>query len=124
LIVFEQKGDFTKTEKFLKQPITDTQMLVLERHGKEGVTSLATATPKDSGKTANSWKYKVTKYKGGAKITWSNSNIVNGVPIAVIIQYGHATRNGGHIKGRDYINPAIKPIFDKISSDLWKEVTK
>lgn len=96
----------------------------LDKYGREGVSALASATPVDSGKTASSWSYEIIKEKDSVKLTFSNSNIQNGVPIAVILQYGHATRNGGWVQGRDYINPAIRPIFDKIADQAWKEVTK
>ena len=95
----------------------------LNRYGREGVRALSAATPVDSGETASSWSYDIIREDGRTSIVFSNSNIQNGVPIAIILQYGHATRNGGWIEGRDYINPAIQPIFDKIVEDAWKEVT-
>lgn len=97
---------------------------ILNKYGQEGVNALASATPTDSGKTANSWTYEVKQFKGGAKIIWSNTNIVNGVPIAILIEYGHGTKNGGYVSGREFINDALKPIFDKITNEVWKEVTK
>jgi hypothetical protein len=96
----------------------------LKKYGEDGVKALADATPKDSGKTAASWSYEVEKSKGSYTIAWTNSNINDGVPIAVILQYGHGTRNGGYVQGRDYINPAIRPIFDQIAEDAWREVIK
>ena len=96
----------------------------LDKNGREGVAALASATPVDSGLTASSWYYEIVNRIGSAKITFYNSNIQNGVPIAIILQYGHGTRNGGWVQGRDYINPAIQPIFDKIANEAWKEVTK
>ena len=95
----------------------------LDKYGQEGVAALASATPVDSGETANSWYYKIERTKGSVKIVFCNSNIQNGVPIAIILQYGHGTRNGGWVEGRDYINPAIQPIFDKITNEMWREVT-
>jgi len=95
----------------------------LEKYGKLGVTALASATPKASGETANSWSYRVTKTKRYARIEWYNTNTVNGVNIAIILQYGHGTGTGGWVQGRDYINPALRPIFDKIASEVWKKVT-
>ena len=95
----------------------------LEKYAREGVTALASATPVDSGTTAASWGYEIQKRHGKVSIYWTNSNINNGVPIAVILQYGHGTNNGGYVQGRDYINPAIRPIFDKIADNAWKEVT-
>jgi hypothetical protein len=100
------------------------RLKILDRYGKEGVAALASATPSDSGLTARSWYYKITEAKGSIELSFHNSNIQNGVPIAVILQYGHGTGTGGWVQGRDYINPAIQPIFDKIANDAWREVTK
>ena len=122
VIVFRQKGNFKNTERFLKRANRFSIDQLLERYGQEGVESLRAATPKDTGLTANSWYYKVKKETGRITITWSNSNIQNGVPIAVILQYGHATRNGGYVEGIDYINPAMRPIFDRIAARAWEEV--
>lgn len=122
IIVFRQKGNFKNTEVFLKRASKFNIDAILDRYGKEGVSALSVATPKDTGETANSWYYKVNKGKDIITITWSNSHIVNGVPIAIILQYGHATRNGGYVEGRDYINPAIRPIFDRIANRAWEEV--
>lgn len=95
-----------------------------DRYGREGVAALSSATPVDTGKTASSWYYQIENKKGSVTISFHNSNIQNGVPIAIILQYGHGTRNGGWVQGRDYINPAIQPIFDRIADSAWKEVTK
>lgn len=124
MISFRQKGDFSKTKKFLEKAKSIVHMSTFDKYGKEGVAALSSATPKNTGATANSWYYKITNENGVAKISFCNSNIQNGVPIAIILQYGHATRNGGWVQGRDYINPAIRPIFDKIAKDAWEEVTK
>ena len=124
MIVIKHKGNFDKTEKFLKGASKINYKRVLEKYGKEGVQALSAATPVDSGLTANSWEYQINITKDKYSITWINTNVVNGVPIAIILQYGHATKNGGFIQGQDYINPAIQPIFDKIADELWKEVTK
>lgn len=124
MIKFSHKGDFSKTIRFLKNAKKAIRLEALDKYGKEGVSALASATPVDSGKTANSWHYKIIKQKGLVRITFYNSNIQNGVPIAIILQYGHGTSNGGWVQGRDYINPAIQPIFDKITDQAWKEVTK
>ena len=97
---------------------------LLRQYAQEGVDALKRSTPKDTGATAASWYYDIIQTKNSIKIEWKNSNVVNGVPIAVIIQYGHATGNGGFIQGRDYINPAIQPIFDKISESIRKELTR
>lgn len=122
IIVFKQKGNFKKTRKFLKRCSNLQLDDLLDQYGKEGVEALARATPKDTGKTAASWNYAVHKSDGRITITWSNSNIVNGVPIAVILQYGHGTRNGGYVEGVDYINPAMRPIFERIAQRAWGEV--
>lgn len=122
IIVFKQKGNFKKTRKFLKRCSNLQLDDLLDQYGKEGVEALARATPKDTGKTAASWNYAVHKSDGRITITWSNSNIVDGVPIAVILQYGHSTRNGGYVEGVDYINPAMRPIFERIAQRAWGEV--
>lgn len=122
IIVFKQKGNFKKTRKFLKRCSNLQLDDLLDQYGKEGVEALARATPKDTGKTAASWSYAVHKSDGRITITWSNSNIVDGVPIAVILQYGHGTRNGGYVEGADYINPAMRPIFERIAQRAWGEV--
>lgn len=122
VIIFRQKGDWKKTRKFLKRCSDLDLDDVLNLYGQEGVDALAKATPKDTGKTAASWSCTVTKGKEGITITWRNSNIVDGVPIAVILQYGHGTRNGGYVEGVDYINPAMRPIFERIAARAWGEV--
>ena len=124
MISFRQKGDFSKLTGYLEKVKNVVRIGDLDKYGRQGVAALASATPIDSGETANSWYYEVTNSNGSATITFYNSNIQNGVPIAIILQYGHATRNGGWVQGRDYINPAIQPIFDKIANDAWREVTK
>ena len=124
MISFRQKGDFSKLTNFLEKVKKTVRLSDLDRYGREGVAALASATPVDSGLTADSWRYEITNKQGSAKITFYNTNIQNGVPIAIILQYGHGTRNGGWVQGRDYINPAIQPIFDKIVNEAWREVTK
>ena len=124
MIGFRHKGDFSNTENFLKKLKQNNIIKTLDRYGREGVTALASATPVDTGLTANSWYYKVEVRDTSASLIFCNSNIQNGIPIAVILQYGHGTNNGGWVEGRDYINPAIQPIFDKITNEAWKEVTK
>ena len=121
VVMFRQKGDFRRTSDFLKRANRLNLDAILNQ---EGVEALRAATPKDTGTTANSWSYTVHKGTGSITITWSNSNIVDGVPIAVILQYGHGTRNGGYVQGTDYINPAMKPIFDKIAQRAWEEVKR
>lgn len=124
MIKFRHKGDFSKLTSYLNRAKASVKTSDLDKFGREGVAALASATPVDSGLTASSWYYEIAITNGSAKITFNNSNIQNGVPIAVIIQYGHGTRNGGWVQGRDYINPAIQPIFDRIANDVWREVTK
>lgn len=124
VVMFRQKGDFRRTSDFLKRANKLNLDAILNQYGQEGVEALRAATPKDTGTTANSWSYGVHKGTGSITITWSNSNIVDGVPIAVILQYGHGTRNGGYVQGTDYINPAMKPIFDKIAQRAWEEVKR
>lgn len=124
MITFRQKGDFSKLTRYLEKAKEVVKLGDLDKYGREGVAALASATPVDSGKTASSWSYEIKNKNGSATISFYNSNIQNGVPIAIILQYGHGTRNGGWVQGRDYINPAIQPIFDKIANEAWKEVTK
>ena len=124
MIKFKQKGDFSKLTKFLEKTKEAVKLEDLDRFGKAGVSALASATPVETGLTANSWYYKIERDNGSATISFHNSNIQNGVPIAIILQYGHGTRNGGWVQGRDYINPSIQPIFDQIANEAWKEVTE
>lgn len=124
MITVSQKGDFSKLMSFFEKTKEIVNVGMLDKYGKRGVEALSLATPIESGNTANSWYYKIEHEKQSASITFYNSNIQNGVPIAIILQYGHGTRNGGWVEGRDYINPAIQPIFDEIVEEAWKEVKK
>lgn len=124
MITFRHKGDFSKLSRFLERAKEVVNLGELDKYGREGVAALASATPKDTGLTANSWYYEIIHEKGSVSIRFSNSNIQNGVPIAIILQYGHGTGTGGWVQGRDYINPAIQPIFDKLANDAWREVTR
>lgn len=124
MISFRQQGDFSKLTRFLEKAKQVVKISDLDKYGREGVAALASATPVDSGLTANSWYYKIENNNGSVTINFNNSNIQNGVPIAIILQYGHGTGTGGWVQGRDYINPAIRPVFDKIANQAWKEVTK
>lgn len=124
MVVIKHKGDFLKTDAFLKKATRIDYRSILEKYAKEGVRALEKATPVDTGLTAKSWDYEISVNRYGYSISWTNSNVVDGVPIAIILQYGHGTRNGGYVQGVDYINPAIKPIFDKIQEELWKEVCR
>lgn len=124
MITVRHKGDLSKTTKFLERAKHAVRLADLDKYGREGVAALASATPVDSGITANSWYYEIEYTRSGAKITFKNSNIQNGVPIAIILQYGHGTGTGGWVQGRDYINPAIQPIFDRIANEVWREVSE
>ena len=124
MISFRHKGDFSKTTGFLKNAKKAIRLSDFDKYGREGVAALASATPVDTGLTANSWYYEISNKNGSITISFNNSNIQNGVPIAVILQYGHGTRNGGWVQGRDYINPAIQPIFDAIVNNAWEEVVR
>lgn len=123
MIRFGGKGDFSKTKNYLKRLKEAVRLGILDKYGKAGVAALSSATPVDSGKTASSWFYDVSQSQTGAKITFYNSHVNKGVNIAIILQYGHGTGTGGWVEGRDYINPAIQPVFDKLVESVWKEVT-
>jgi hypothetical protein len=124
MIKVRHKGDFSNTAKFLTKAKDVSRLVNLDAYGQKGVAALASATPVDSGITANSWYYEIERKRDSVTITFFNSNIQNGVPIAIILQYGHGTGNGGWVQGRDYINPAIQPIFDEIANELGREVAK
>lgn len=124
MITITGKGDFSKTYECLNKLKTPVRAKLLDIYGQRGVQLLAEATPKDTGLTAGSWSYDVIQKKDSISIVFNNSNIQNGVPIAVILQYGHATNNGGWVEGIDYINPALKPLFDELANEAWKEVTR
>ena len=124
MISFRQKGDFSKLTSYLEKVKEAVKVGDLDRYGKEGVAALESATPKDSGLTASSWYYEIKHGVDSVTISFHNTNFNKGVPIAIILQYGHGTGNGGWVEGRDYINPALRPIFDRIANNAWKEVTK
>jgi hypothetical protein len=124
MIGFRQYGDFKKTENFLKSAKQTLIIKELERYGREGVAALKSATPVDTGLTAESWYYKIEVTDTYVSLLFCNSNVQNGIPIAIILQYGHGTGTGGWVEGRDYINPAIQPLFDRLAQDVWREVTK
>lgn len=124
MISFRQRGDFSKLNRYLERVKEAANVGVLDKYGREGVAALASATPVESGLTASSWYYEIKRQNGVVSLEFYNSNVNKGVPIAIILQYGHGTGTGGWVQGRDYINPAIQPIFDKIAEDAWKEVTK
>lgn len=124
MISVKQRGSFDKTENFLKKSFGRNYVGILEKFGQQGVAALSAATPVDSGVTATSWSYEIIQNGSSISIVWNNSNVQKGINIAIILQYGHGTRNGGYVSGRDYINPALKPIFDKMADAAWKEVTR
>lgn len=124
MISFRQKGDFSKLNKYLERVKETVKLGDLDKYGREGVAALSSATPTDTGLTASSWYYEIKRQNGSVSITFNNSNINDGVPIAIILQYGHGTHGGGWVEGRDYINPAIQPLFDRIAEEAWREVTK
>lgn len=123
MITLKSRGDFQHTEKFLNRMSKKQYLNVIKKYADIGVEALASATPKDSGATASSWSYEISSSRGGTAITFLNSNVNKNVNIAIILQYGHGTGTGGYVRGRDYINPAIQPVFDTIVEELWREVT-
>lgn len=124
MITFSHKGDLSNTTRYFKKIKEAARLRILDKYGQQGVDALASATPVDSGETARSWYYKIESQNGSYRLLFCNSHINKGVPIAIILQYGHGTGTGGWVEGRDYINPAIQPIFDKIVEEAWREVTK
>ena len=124
MISFRQKGDFSKISKYFEKMKEAAKIGVLDKYGREGVAALSSATPVESGKTASSWSYEIERQNGAVSIVFKNSNVNKGVPIAIILQLGHGTGTGGWVEGRDYINPAIQPIFDKLANEAWEEVIK
>ena len=124
MITLSKDGDFTKTTKYIERLKETVRLGILDKYGREGVKVLSEATPVDTGETARSWSYKITRERNSATLSFYNSNVSDGVCVAVVLQYGHGTKNGGWVEGRDYINPAIQPEFNKIVDDLTKEVSK
>ena len=123
-IYFTEKGDFSNTERYLARLKSGQRLAILNKYGSLGAAALSNATPVESGVTANSWSYSIVERPGYYSIRWHNSHIEDGVNIAVILQYGHGTGTGGYVQGRDYIMPAIRPIFDQITAEAWREVTR
>lgn len=123
MISVSSKGDFAKTIKSLNKMSSSSIFKALEAGGRSGVAALSAATLKDSGETSQSWDYTVTKSKNNWSIEWTNSHMAGSAPVAILLQYGHGTGTGGYVAGRDYINPAMRPVFDKIAADVWKAVT-
>lgn len=124
MIRLTSKGDFSKATKYFERLKEASRLKVLEKYGQAGVDALSSATPVESGLTASSWSYEIHRQNGGASIDFYNSNVNKGVNIAIILQYGHGTGTGGWVQGRDYINPAIQPIFDQMVEEAWREVTR
>lgn len=124
LVTFKNRGDFSKTDKFFNRLLRRDYLNVLEKYGQQGVAALSASTPVKTGKTASSWEYIITHSPTETKIEWVNTNVVAGTNVAILLQYGHGTKNGGYVVGRDFINPALRPIFDKMANEVWKEVTK
>lgn len=123
MIGFSNKGSWGKTEKFLKSSTSSKITSALEAHGRAGLSALQSATPVETGLSGSSWSYDVKKNRGGYALTYYNSQMAGGVPLVILIQYGHATGTGGYVQGRDFINPALRPIFDKIANQTWRAVT-
>lgn len=124
MITFTEKGSFKNTEAYLSRLSKGDLSRVLNKYGTLGVNALSNATPVDSGLTSQSWYFTIESKSGYYSIRWHNHHIEDGVPIAVILQYGHGTGTGGYVEGRDYVNPAIRPIFDQIAAEAWREVTR
>lgn len=123
MIVIKQRGSFNNLENFLTKAAKMDVTQILKKYGEQGVAALSSATPVDTGLTASSWGYEINVARNSYSISFTNSNVVDGVSIALVIEYSHGTRNGGYVEGRDYINPAIRPILDAIANEAWKEVT-
>lgn len=124
MISFESTGSFVKTEEFLRRMTSGEIYKALTKYGEQGVTALSSATPRDEGIAAGAWSYRVTRTGRHWEIAWYNSDVENGFHVAIMLQYGHGTGTGGYVRGQDYINPAIKPIFDQIADAVWREVTR
>ena len=122
MVSFKHRGNFNHLEKFLNKMKNRNYLNILDKYGQMGVEALAANTPVDTGKTAESWTYEIERTSSKTTISWLNTNVNNGVNVAVILQYGHGTGTGGYVQGRDYINPAMRPVFDNIAEEAWKEV--
>lgn len=121
--MFSLGGSTKRTSTFLQRMQRDDLYSSLDGLAQRGVSALQAATPQDSGLTAMSWGYEIDVQEGRVTISWTNSNVVDGVPVAIILQYGHGTGTGGYVAGRDYINPSMQDVFDEIANDVWKKVT-
>jgi hypothetical protein len=123
-IKIKQTGNFKKTEKFLNRISSPSKLADLNALAMEGVNALSLYTPKDTGETATSWGYEIKIDPSGIRIFWTNYNLVDGVPLVILLQYGHASRDNGYVEGQDFINPAMRPVFDRIEQEVWKEVLR
>ncbi len=124
MITFRQKGNFSKVTWYLERAKEAARVGILDKYGKAGVAALEAATPVDTGETARSWNYRIERSRGSVSLVFYNTNTNKGIPIVILLQYGHATSSGGYVEGVDFINPALKPIFEKIADEAWKEVIK
>lgn len=124
MITFTQKGDFSNLDKFLERALNSINLGNLDKYGREGVRALSAATPKDTGLASSSWTYSIQRNNNGTSIIWSNEDIEGGHNVALLLQYGHGTKNGGFVKGIDFINPAMRPLFERIADEAWKEVNQ
>lgn len=123
MISFSHSGSFDKTEQMLKSMKKKDSKAILDKYGKKGVDVLRVNTPVDTGLTSESWNYEIHSSKNRYELVWTNSNVKNGISVAILIQYGHGTKNGGYVSGIDFINPALAPIFDQMADEVWREVT-
>ena len=124
MIRFRSKGDFSKATRYFERLKESAKVGILDKYGRAGVAALSSATPVESGLASSSWGYEIEHDRNSARIVFTNSNVENGFSVAIMLQYGHGTGTGGWVEGRDYINPAIQPIFDQIADEAWREVTK
>lgn len=124
MVKLTYKGDYHRTRKFLRRNSHMQIRQLIRQYAYEGLERLRDATPKDTGITASMWEYEVNYTNSGAEVVYKNNSNSNGIPIVILLQYGHGTRNGAYVQGRDFINPAIQPLFDKIADVIWTEVTK
>ena len=122
-VYFTPKGSFNRTEKFMNFLLNRNYLNILDRYGRMGVSALQSATPKDTGYTADSWNYEIVNEKDTVRLIFTNNNVNEGQNIAILLQYGHGTRNGGYVQGRDYINPVLQPLFDDMADACFREVT-
>lgn len=123
MIRLTSKGNFEPTRGFLNRLLKHNIFSTLDTYGRMGVEALSNATPVATGLSSQSWGYRIIKHHSNIRIEWYNTNVVNGTPVVILIQYGHGTGTGGYVQGRDFINPVVRPLFDKIADDMWKKVT-